>query len=174
MRRSQLEALLRELGRVSGKRALVLIGSQCVHATTEAVPAEVLMSLEVDVLIDEADPASARIDEELGPDSAYRVEHAIFVDTVPASFPFLPPGFEDRLRVIEAGDLQARCLEVHDLVLSKLAAGRLKDTEMVAALIAYELADVETVRARIATVPDLHMRAILLARLQLVLENVAS
>lgn len=174
MRRSQLEVLLRELGRVSGKRELVLIGSQCVHAATDAVPAEVLMSLEVDVLIEEADPASGKIDEELGPDSEFRAEHAVFVDTVPASFPFLPDGFEDRLRVIEAGDLRARCLEVHDLVLSKLAAGRLKDTEMVAALIAYKLADVDTIRARIATVPDLHMRAILLARLQLVLENVAS
>jgi hypothetical protein len=174
MRRSQLETLLRELGRVSGKRELVLIGSQCVHATTDAVPAEVLMSLEVDVLIEEADPASGKIDEELGPDSAFRAEHAVFVDTVPASFPFLPDGFEERLRVIEAGELRARCLEVHDLVLSKLAAGRLKDTEMVAALITYKLADVDTIRARIAAVPDLHMRAILLARLQLVLENVPS
>jgi hypothetical protein len=174
MRRSQLEMLLRELGRVSGKRELVLIGSQCVHAATDAVPAEVLMSLEVDVLLDEADPACGKIDEELGPDSTFRAEHAVFVDTVPASFPFLPAGFEDRVRVMEVDDFRACCLEVHDLVLSKLAAGRLKDTEMVAALIAYKLADVDTVRARIATVPDLHMRAILLARLQLVLENVGS
>ena len=174
MRRAQLEALLRELGRVTGKRELILIGSQCVHAATDSVPAEVLMSLEVDVLLDEADPASARIDEELGPDSEFRAEHAVFADTVPASFPFLPEGYELRLRVIQAGDLQARCLEVHDLALSKLAAGRLKDNEMVAALLAYRLANVDTLRARIAAVADLHMRAILLARLQLVLENLDS
>jgi hypothetical protein len=173
MRRSQLETLLRELERVSGKHELIVIGSQCVHAATDAVPAEVLMSLEVDVLIDEADPACGKIDEELGPDSAFRAEHAVFIDTVPASFPFLPPGFEERLRAIEVGRFRARCLEVHDLALSKLAAGRLKDTEMVAALIGYKLADVETIRARIATVADLHMRAILLARLQLVLENIS-
>ena len=174
MRRSQLETLLRELGRVSGKRELVLIGSQCVHAITDAVPAEILMSLEVDVLIDEADPASGKIDEELGPDSEFRAEHAVFADTVPASFPFLPDGFETRLRMIEAGELRARCLEIHDLVLSKLAAGRLKDNEMVAALLVHKLADVGTIRARIAAVADLHMRAILMARLQVVLENVPS
>jgi hypothetical protein len=57
-------------------------------------------------------------------------------------------------------------------VLSKLAAGRLKDNEMVASLLAYKLADIDTIRTRISTVADLHMRAILLARLQLVLENV--
>lgn len=64
------------------------------------------------------------------------------------------------------------CLELHDLALSKLAAGRLKDNELIAALIHDRLVDVETVRARIAAVADLHMRAILLARLQIVLENV--
>jgi hypothetical protein len=45
---------------------------------------------------------------------------------------------------------------------------------MIAALVAYKLVDVDVVRARIATVADLHMRAILLARLQIVLENVES
>jgi hypothetical protein len=35
----------------------------------------------------------------------------------------------------------------------------------------YKLVDVETARTRIAAVADLHLRAILLARLQIVLEN---
>jgi hypothetical protein len=39
-------------------------------------------------------------------------------------------------------------------------------------LIQNKLANVATVRARIAAVADLHMRAVLLARLQIVLENV--
>jgi len=64
-----------------------------------------------------------------------------------------------------------RCLEIHDLVLSKLAAGRLKDYELIAVLLDRELADLAITRARIAAVPDLHMRAVLAARLQIVLEG---
>jgi predicted nucleotidyltransferase len=88
-----------------------------------------------------------------------------------ATFPFLPEGWEQRLRDLEVDGLRARCLEVHDLVLSKLAAGRLKDNELIASLIQHGLIEVETVRARIAAVADLHMRAVLLARLQIVLES---
>ena len=43
---------------------------------------------------------------------------------------------------------------------------------MIASLIHHRLIDVETVGARIAAVADLHMRAVLLARFQIVLENV--
>lgn len=62
MRRSQLETLLRELERVNGKHELIVIGSQCVHATTDSIPAEVLMSRRGNGLIDEADPACGKID----------------------------------------------------------------------------------------------------------------
>ena len=67
-----------------------------------------------------------------------------------------------------------RCLEVHDLIASKLAAGRLKDYELVAVLLQRSLADVAIVRERIAAVADLNMRAVLLARLQIVLESAVS
>ena len=66
-----------------------------------------------------------------------------------------------------------RCLEIHDLVLSKLAAGRLKDYELIAVLLDRTLAELAAVRDRIAAVPDLHMRAVLAARLQIVLEGAA-
>ena len=113
-----------------------------------------------------------RINRELGARSPYHEESGTFVDTVSPAFPFLPDGWERRASVLEEGGMRVRCLELHDLVLSKLAAGRLKDNELIAALIHDKLVDVETVRSRIAAVADLHLRAILLARLQIVLENV--
>lgn len=171
MKRAELEDILRGLARVLGKREVAMIGSQCVHAATDAPPAEVLMSRECDVLIEDSDPARELIDAELGQTSPYHEEYGTFVDMVSPSFPFLPDGWEQRATVLISGDLRARCLELHDLVLSKLAAGRLKDNELIAALIHYKLVDVETVRTRIAAVADLHLRAILLARLQIVLEN---
>jgi hypothetical protein len=149
-----------------------MIGSQCVHAATDAPPADVLMSRECDILVDDSDPVRERIHAELGARSRHHDEYGTYVDTVPPTFPFLPNGWELRAKVLEHGDLKIRCLELHDLVLSKLAAGRLKDNELIAALIHYKLVDVETARARIIAVSDLHMRAILLARLQIVLENI--
>jgi len=172
MKRSQLEDLLRELARLLRKQEVAMIGSQCVHAATDTPPAEVLMSRECDILLEDSDPARERIDAELGMASRYREEHGTFVDTVPPTFPFLPDGWEQRANLLAAGDMKTRCLELHDLVLSKLAAGRLKDNELIAALVHNKLVDVETLRARIASVADFHMRAILLARLQIVLENV--
>jgi hypothetical protein len=172
MKRAQLEDLLRELVRVLGRREVAMIGSQCVHAATDAPPGEVLMSRECDILIDDNDPAREQIDAALGSTSMYQREHGIFIDTVSPSFPFLPDGWEQRANLLVSGEARSRCLELHDLVLSKLAAGRLKDNELIAALIHYKLVDVDTARARIAAVADLHMRAILLARLQIVLENV--
>jgi uncharacterized nucleotidyltransferase DUF6036 len=172
MRRAQLEDLLRELARVLGKREIAMIGSQCVHAATDTPPVEVLMSRECDILMDGGDPARERIDVELGSTSMYQLEHGTFVDTVSPSFPFLPDGWEQRANVLVSGEMRSRCLELHDLVLSKLAAGRLKDNELIAALIHKKLVNADIARARIAEVADLHMRAILLARLQIVLENV--
>jgi len=172
MKRAELEDLLRELARVLGKREVAMIGSQCVHAATNAPPAEVLMSRECDILVEDSDPVRELIDTELGEASPYHEEFGTFVDTVSPSFPFLPDGWEQRTNVLVSGEMRSRCLELHDLVLSKLAAGRLKDNELIAALIHYKLVDVATARDRIAAVADLHMRAILLARLQIVLENV--
>ena len=130
------------------------------------------MSRECDILIEDSDPIHARIEELLGRTSRHQEEHGTYVDTVSPTFPFLPDGWEQRANVLAYGDMTARCLELHDLVLSKLAAGRLKDNELIAALIHYKHIDVATVRTRIAAVVDLHMRAILMARFQIVLENV--
>jgi hypothetical protein len=172
MKRTELDDLLRELARVLGKRDVAMIDSQCVHAATDAPPAEVLMSRECDILVEDSDPARELIATELGKTSPYHEEYGTFVDTVSPGFPFLPVGWEQRANVLVSGDIHSRCLELHDLVLSKLAAGRLKDNELIAALIHYKLVNVDIARARIAAVADLHMRAILLARLQIVLENV--
>jgi hypothetical protein len=172
MKRALLEELLRALGSVTGRRDLVIIGSQAVHAATDAPPGEVLLSRECDVLLDEDDEASRRIDEALGEQSEFAAHRGVYADTVSSTFPFLPDGWEDRVVTFPVKDLSVRCLEIHDLALSKLAAGRLKDYELVAALLQRGLLDPEIVARRIAAVADLNLRAILLARMQLVRDSI--
>lgn len=171
MKRTLLDDLLRAVERITGERDLVMIGSQAIHAVATDIPAEVVMSRECDLLFDEADPLAGAIDASLGPDSERAAELLVHVDTVSPSFPFLAPGWEQRLVPFGPAAPHVRCLEIHDLVLSKLVAGRLKDYELVAVLFQRALADLGVIRERIASVPDLHMRAILMARLQIVIES---
>jgi hypothetical protein len=98
------------------------------HAATDIPPAEVLMSRECDILVEDSDPVRERIDAELGATSRYHEEHGTFIDTVSPTFPFLPDGWEQRAHVLASGAMKTRCLELHDLVLSKLAAAGSKIT----------------------------------------------
>ena len=89
MKRAQLDDLLREVAHVITATDVAMIGSQCVHAATDTPPAEVLMSRECDLLIEESDPMHEQLDAALGAESRYRDEHGTFVDTVSPTFPFL-------------------------------------------------------------------------------------
>jgi hypothetical protein len=62
----------------------------------------------------------------------------------------LPEGWEKRMKRFRVGAITAFCLEIHDLLASKLAAGRLKDLELTGAILKLRLAGVRTLRARIA------------------------
>lgn len=171
MRRTQFQNLLQEAGRLVGRAEFVVLESQSVHAVTDAAPEEVILSRECDVLLDEEDAAAALLRERLGPESAWSAEHGLYLDLVPPRLPLLVEGWSDRLVPIDANGVTGRCLEVHDLIASKLGAGRLKDYEFVAALHARRLFDLPTLRARIDTVGEPRLRAILLARLQIALEG---
>jgi hypothetical protein len=60
---------------------------------------------------------------------------------------------------------------MHDLVVTKLAAGRLKDLEFVGALVQRALVDLKTIRSRIRQFPIERDRPFLRARLQTVLDD---
>lgn len=123
-------------------------------------------------LIDAEDPVTARIDEALGWNSEFERAHGMYADTVNPSFPHLPDGWEGRLLCLTLGDASVRCLELHDLAVSKLAAGRLEDYELVAAPAMNGMLELENVRARNLTTREPGMRTILLARLQIVAESI--
>jgi hypothetical protein len=171
MRADQLRNLLREVGRISGRREIVVIGSQALHALPDAPPVEVVISRECDLLFDE-DEAAAEVQARLGPQSEFHAAHGYYIDIVPPGIPVLPEGWRDRLVPLDAGSVVASCLEVTDLAVAKLAAGRLKDYELVASLLQRGRIQPSVVADRIATFGDVRLRAILLARLQVTQESV--
>ncbi|MBI3876854.1 MAG: hypothetical protein HY300_13035 [Verrucomicrobia bacterium] len=170
MQREQFHDLLLRAADVCARQELVVFGSQSVHALTATPPVEVLVSIECDIwLRDEPDVAS-RLDAELGKNSSFARTAGVYADPLPPDLPMVPSGWEQRLLRHQVGGVTARCLEIHDLIVTKLAAGRLKDYEFIAAVLMARLAIADEVQRRIQTFPDPHKQEVLLARLRIATE----
>ena len=170
MRRRELEKTLRAAGSVAGELEFFLIGSQAVHAYCKQAPTEVLISQECDIYPKNRPEIANLLHTEVGPESRFARTNGIYADVVTPEIATLPTGWESRLKRLRAGRVTALCLEANDLVVSKLAAGRLKDLEFVGALLQMRLADSKVVRQRIGKVP-VSERKILRSRLQSVLDE---
>lgn len=170
MRRRELEKTLRVAGSVAGELEFFLIGSQAVHAYCKRTPTEVLISQECDIYPKNRPEIANLLHTEVGPESRFARTNGIYADVVTPELATLPTGWENRLKRLRAGRVTAWCLEANDLVVSKLAAGRLKDLEFVGALLQMRLADAQVVRRRISKIPISERRSVR-ARLRSVLDE---
>ena len=171
MKKGELKLALQSAGRIAGDNEFFLIGSQVVHAYCSRPPAEVLLSQECDLYPKHHPETAGMLEAKLGRGSPFARRHGFYVDVVTPELASLPIGWEHRLRPFRAGRVTALCLEVHDLVVSKLAAGRLKDLEFAGALFRLELADPRRTRLRIRQFPIERERAKLRTRLQVVVDD---
>jgi len=111
-----------------------VIGSQAILGSYERPPEELLHSLEVDIW-PLRDPGGADlIDGALGDGSQFHVAFGYYAHGVGPETAKAPAGWRERLvkrdvppRAGAERTIVAWCLEVHDLVLSKCAAGRERD-----------------------------------------------
>src|SRR5262245_27280908 len=120
MRRLQFEATLKAAAEVSGEQQLIVVGSQSVHAHTDRAPVEVLISKECDLWAKGKEEKLALVEEALGQRSEYFTKHGVYVDAVEPGLILLPSGWESRLTPFQVGEITAWCLDVNDLVVSKL------------------------------------------------------
>jgi len=171
MKRRELERALRAAGRIARDEEFFLIGSQAVHAHCRRPPAEVLLSQECDLYPVHRPETASLLDLRLGRGSRFARQNGFYVDVVTPELADLPTGWQSRLKPFRAGPTTAHCLEVHDLIVSKLAAGRLKDLEFVGALIRTHLADPRRVRRHIRQVPLKRSRTRLVSRLKSVMDE---
>jgi hypothetical protein len=171
MKRSELQTALRAAGRVACQSEFILIGSQAIHAHCRRPPAEVLLSQECDLYPRTHPQVANLLDAELGRNSAFARRHGFYVDIVTPDLASLPEGWEQRLKPFHAGRITAFCLELHDLLASKLAAGRLKDLELVGAVLKLRLGKTSILRRRIAKFPLQSERQKARLRLTVVVED---
>jgi hypothetical protein len=173
MKRSELQTALRAAGRVARESEFILIGSQAIHAHCHRAPAEVLRSQECDLYPRTHPQVANLLDAELGRNSDFARRHGFYVDVVSPDLASLPAGWEPRLKPFRAGPITAFCLELYDLLASKLVAGRLKDLELVGAVLKLRLGKVSILRRRIAKFPLESERQRARLRLTLVLGDLA-
>jgi hypothetical protein len=156
MHRSQLEHIIRAATGITGAKEFVVVGSQAVLGQFPNAPDELLISMEADIfsLRDAAD--SDLIDGSIGEGSPFHQTFGYYAHGVSVETAVVPEGWRDRLIPIHnanTGGGKALCLEIHDLAVSKLVAGREKDTAFVSSLRSHRLVDIQTVRARLIVTP---------------------
>lgn len=132
MTRGQLEHLIRAATQIADDSELVIIGSQAVLGSWPDAPAEILISVKADVFPKNKPERAGLIDGTIGELSPFHNTFGYYAHGISEKSATLPRGWRQRLVPIRnANPLDATgwCLELHDLVISKLVAGRPKDLE---------------------------------------------
>lgn len=158
MNREQLAHVLRSAARIVDDGQILVVGSQAILGSSDEndLPDEATRSVEVDVAFwDDPDEEKAdQVDGAIGEGSMFHEQFGYYGQGVTVSTAVLPAGWQGRVVRFDRPDADpsaAVCLEAHDLVVSKLVAGRDKDLSFAAALIRVGLVDVETLLERAGT-----------------------
>lgn len=158
--REQLAHVLRAAAQIADDPDILVIGSQAILGTycEEDLPSDATISVEVDIAFrnDPNESKADQIDGAIGEGSAFHQTFAFYAQGVSVTTAVLPAGWEHRVVAYEPPDAEpsrARCIEAHDLVVSKLVAGREKDTDFATALIAAGLVDIDTLIERAELLP---------------------
>lgn len=156
MRRQDLEHIIRAAADITGDQEIVVIGSQAILGQHPDAPQQLLLSPEADVYPLHLQDRIVEIDGVLGEGSMFHETHSYYAHGVGPETPTLPSGWEGRLVSIRNENTRQAtglCLEKHDLVLSKLAAGREKDHRFVADALRGGIVEMETLGERLETMP---------------------
>lgn len=168
MTREQLEHLIGASAPIADDDEIVIVGSQSVLGQFSSAPAELLVSDEADVYPKNRPERAELIDGSIGEGSMFHETFGYYAQGVAPETAVLPAGWQGRVIAVRGPGTRGAtglCLEIHDLVVSKLVAGREKDLEFAAAALRHGLVDAGTLRARIEQLAvDEPTRAVVRAR----------
>lgn len=166
MRRSELEHVIRAAAEVAGDDELVIVGSQAILGQFPDAPESMLVSREADIYPKNHPERADEIDGSLGDGSYFDSSFGYYAHAVGPETAKAPAGWADRLIPVQSentGNAIGWCLEVHDLVLSKCAAGRERDWDFAREALRNNLADPKELQHR---APDLPLPAADIQRIQ--------
>lgn len=160
MNRAQLAHILRAASRIAEDNDVLVVGSQSILGSRDEdeLPAEATASMEADIaFLDDQDRAKAdEVEGGIGEFSMFHEQFGYYAEGIHIDTVALPDGWRDRLvrpDLPDAEPARAAFLEPHDLVVSKLAAGRPKDLAFAFALVRAALIDVDVLAERISAMP---------------------
>jgi hypothetical protein len=157
--RAELEHLIRAAADIANDDELVVIGSQAILGQFPDAPAELLVSNEADLYPRHFPERADLIDGTIGELSPFHDTFGYYAQGVGPTTATLPRGWEERLVPIRNENTRGAtglCLEVHDLIVSKLVPWREKDERFVEAAVRHGLVEARTLRERAASteMPD--------------------
>jgi hypothetical protein len=156
MRRVELEHVIRAAATVAEDPDLVIVGSQAILGQFPEAPEGMLVSREADLYPRNRPERQDEIEGALGDGSYFESTFGYYAHAVGPETAKVPAGWERRLIPVgneNTGGATGWCLEIHDLLLSKCAAGRERDWEFAEEALRYELADPGELRSRIDEMP---------------------
>jgi hypothetical protein len=165
MYRSQLQHVILEIGRRFDLNNFHIVGSAAILAVLPDPPEGALTATrDVDVIPPNDDERLGdRISFVLGEASEFDLEYGYYAQGVTSRTPiYAPAGWKDRAVPIRVEQYTGWCMEAHDLVLSKLGAGREKDFDFAKSAAALGLLERGELLRRFAEVAcsDEHRRQI--------------
>lgn len=153
MRRAQLEHIIGIAAVLTESDEIIVVGSQAILGQFPDAPAELCVSVEADVYPRNHPERSELIDGSIGEGSPFHVTFGYYAQGVSEETATLPPGWKGRLVSVRTPGTRGAtglCLEVHDLVISKLVAGREKDLHFARVAAQHSLIEEKVLRARLA------------------------
>jgi hypothetical protein len=172
MKRDELEHVIRAAATVSGESEIVVIGSQAILGQFPNAPDAMLFSQEADVYPRARPEKAIAIDGAMGDGSQFHETFGYYAHGVGPETPKAPTGWEQRLVAVRVPPLTAHdseatgwCMEAHDLVLAKLAAGRERDIEFAEEAIRRDIVQPQELLRRVRDLPvgehQEHVRSLL-------------
>jgi hypothetical protein len=155
MQRSELEHIIRASGDIARDDEIVVIGSQSILGQFPDAPMRLLVSMEADVYPHHRPELANEVDGAIGEGSSFHELNGYYAQGVGPETAVLPRGWNDRLIVVKnenTNGIAGLCLEVHDLAISKIVAGRGKDLEFIQELIRHEMIRKKIMLTRLAGV----------------------
>ena len=177
MTRAQLEHIVRAAGAITDEAEILILGSQSILGAFPTPPPPLDVSREADVCPWNAPEKADLISGAIGEISQFDSTFGYYAHGLPPGSCPLPAGWEARLIGFQNDNtrgVKALCLHPLDLACSKLVAGREKDVDFVAAMLAHQLIERGKLEAQIPSLPEKSQRERALQTLNVVLARIAS
>jgi hypothetical protein len=169
MIRAALEHIIRAASTIADDDEIIIIGSQAVLGQFPDAPADMLISNEADVYPKNHPDRADLIDGSIGEGSPFHDAFGYYAQGVGPETAVLPPDWDKRLIRLQNANTRGAaglCLEIHDLCLAKLVAGREKDMRFTRAAARAGLTAREVLSARLDTMSlDERVRDLVRARI---------